>query len=159
MNHPKTHTPPSGTSSGDAIDMLVADHKKVLELFSRFAKATAGPDKADLVARICRELTVHMQLEEEIFYPAVKAALHDHELVPEGEVEHEAVRNLIRQVEGAQPQGEKYDARVKVMGEFIEHHAREEEQEMFPKARKTALDMADLGSRMAARKQELAGQS
>ena len=155
MNQPKSHTPATDANSGDAIAMLVSDHKTVKALFDRFGKA-ADSEKAELVARICSELKVHMALEEEIFYPAVKAALHDHELVPEGVVEHEAVKNLIQQVDGVAPGGEDYDARVKVMGEFIDHHAGEEEKAMFPKARKTNLDMLDLGRRMAARKRELA---
>jgi len=135
--------------------MLKADHKKVSGLFEDFEKSRAATVKKRLVAQICLELTVHTTLEEEIFYPAVKAALKDHELVPEANVEHASVKDLIAQVEGVEPDGEVYDARVKVMGEFVKHHVKEEQNEMFPKAKKTKLDMLELGAQMAARKAEL----
>ena len=122
---------------------------------STWAKSRAATVKKRLVAQICLELTVHTTLEEEIFYPAVKAALKDHELVPEANVEHASVKDLIAQVEGVEPDGEVYDARVKVMGEFVKHHVKEEQNEMFPKAKKTKLDMLELGAQMAARKAEL----
>lgn len=139
----------------DAVAMLKADHKKVSGLFEEFEKSRAATVKKRLVAQICLELTVHTTLEEEIFYPAVKAALKDHELVPEANVEHASVKDLIAQVEGVEPDGEVYDARVKVMGEFVKHHVKEEQNEMFPKAKKTKLDMLELGAQMAARKAEL----
>ena len=143
----------------EATAMLRADHKLVSGLFDAFEKTKSSARKAKIVAQICKELTVHTQIEEEIFYPAVKAALKDHELVPEANVEHASVKDLIAQVEGVAPDGEMYDARVKVMGEFVKHHVKEEQNEMFPKAKKTKLDMVALGERMFARKQELmAGQ-
>ena len=135
--------------------MLIADHKLVSSLFEQFEKARSPSRKTAIVAEICKELTVHAQLEEEIFYPAVKAALKDRELVPEANVEHASVKDLIAQVEGQTPYGEMYDAKVKVMGEFVKHHVKEEQNEMFPKARKTKLDMLALGERMATRKLEL----
>lgn len=143
----------------DAVAMLKADHRKVSALFADFEKARAASKKKALVAQICQELTVHTTLEEEIFYPAVKAALKDHELVPEANVEHGSVKDLIAQVEGIEPDGEMYDARVKVMGEFVKHHVKEEQTEMFPKAQKTKIDMLALGARMSARKQELLSQA
>jgi len=139
----------------DAIAMLKADHKKVSALFEAFEKARAASRKKAIVAEICAELSVHTTLEEEIFYPAVKAALKDHELVPEANVEHASVKDLIAQVEGIEPDGEMYDARVKVMGEFVKHHVKEEQNEMFPKARSTRLDMLALGEQMATRKAAL----
>jgi hemerythrin-like domain-containing protein len=107
------------------------------------------------VAQICQELTVHAQIEEEIFYPEVKAALKDKELVPEATVEHATLKDLIAQVEGVEPDGEMYDAKVRVMGEYVKHHVKEEQNEMFPKAKGTKLDMLALGERLLARKQEL----
>jgi hemerythrin superfamily protein len=142
----------------DAIALLKADHKKVSALFDEFEKARASSRKKAIVAEICHELTVHTTLEEEIFYPAVKAALKDHELVPEANVEHASVKDLIAQVEGKEPDGEVYDARVKVMGEFVKHHVKEEQNEMFPKAQKTRLDMVALRDQMLARKEELLAQ-
>ncbi len=143
----------------DAVALLEADHKEVKALFHAFEKAGDDAKRAELVAKICKELKVHMQIEEEIFYPAVRAALKDHELVPEGEVEHAAVKQLIAEVEGVKPGGDTYAARVKVMGELIEHHVKEEEDEMFPKAQKSKLDMSALGESMARRKQELSSAS
>ena len=139
----------------DATALLIADHKLVSGLFAQFEKTRSDTRKAAIVAQICKELKAHTTIEEEIFYPAVKAALKDHEMVPEAHVEHASVKDLIAQVEGKTPYGEMYDARVKVMGEFVKHHVKEEQSEMFPKARKTKLDLVALGAQMATRKQEL----
>ena len=139
----------------DAVAMLKADHKKVSGLFADFEKTRSAARKKSLVAQICAELTVHTTLEEEIFYPALKAALKDHELVPEANVEHASVKDLIAQVKDVKPDGEMYDARVKVMGEFVKHHVKEEQTEMFPKAQKTKLDLGALGEQMRARKADL----
>lgn len=140
----------------DAVAMLREDHKKVSALFEEFEKARSDRRKKEIVASICLELTVHATLEEEIFYPAFKEALKDRELVPEAHVEHAAVKDLIAQVQDQQPGGEEYDAKVKVMGEFVKHHVKEEQTEMFPKAKKAArLDLVELGRRMQERKQQL----
>lgn len=139
----------------DAIALLRADHKKVSALFDQFEKTRSAKRKQALVSQICLELTVHARIEEEIFYPAVKAALKDKELVPEATVEHASVKDLIAQVRDVEPDGEMYDARVKVMAEFVKHHVKEEQNEMFPKAKATRLDMAALGARLMARKEEL----
>ena len=152
----KKSTKPRATAQPkDAIAMLKADHKKVSGLFERFEKSRAASTKKKLVLEICRELTVHTTLEEEIFYPAVKAALRDKELVPESNVEHATVKDLISQVSGVESGGEEYDAKLKVMSEYVKHHVKEEQNEMFPLARKTPLDMGALGAQMAARKAEL----
>lgn len=139
----------------DATTLLRADHKLVSGLFDDFEKATTPAKKKAIVVKICTELTVHTQLEDEIFYPAFKAALKDHELVPEATVEHASVKDLIAQVEGVEPDGEMYDAKVKVMGEFVKHHVKEEQTEMFPKAKKSGMDLRELGRQLQARKQAL----
>ncbi|MDZ4290370.1 MAG: hemerythrin domain-containing protein, partial [Hydrogenophaga sp.] len=108
-----------------------------------------------LVAEICTALSVHAQIEEEIFYPAVKAALKDKLLVPEATVEHTSVKDLIAQIEGLEPDGEMYDAKVKVLSEYVKHHVKEEQNEMFPKVKSSSLDTVELGAQMAARKEEL----
>lgn len=148
-------TSPTVWKPQDAIALLKADHKKVSGLFAEFEATRSASRKKKLVTQICTELTVHTQIEEEIFYPAVKAALKDKELVPEATVEHGSVKDLIAQVKGVEPDGEMYDARVKVMSEFVKHHVKEEQNQMFPKAKKTKLDMKALGAQMAARKEEL----
>jgi hemerythrin superfamily protein len=139
----------------EATAMLRADHKRVSALFERYEKTRSAPKKKDLVSKICTELGVHAQVEEEIFYPAVKQALKDKELVPEATVEHATLKDLIAQVQDKEPDGEMFDAKMKVMSEYVKHHVKEEHSEMFPKARRTKLNMVDLGARMAARKLEL----
>lgn len=139
----------------DAIAMLKADHKQVSTMFDQFEAARSAARKKSLVAQISLALTVHTALEEEIFYPAVKKALRDKELVPEANVEHATVKDLIAQVLHAEPGGEEYDAKVKVMSEYVKHHVKEEQNEMFPKAQKTKLDMVALRDQMLARKEEL----
>jgi hemerythrin superfamily protein len=138
-----------------ATALLRADHKHVDELFKQFEKAKEDSEKEQIVAEICTELSVHAEVEEELFYPTVKAALDDHELVPEAIVEHQALKDLIAQVKDAEPDGEMYDAKVKVLGEYVKHHVKEEQDEMFPKAEKSDVDMLDLGERIKARKEEL----
>ncbi|MGQ3053485.1 MAG: hemerythrin domain-containing protein [Roseateles sp.] len=145
----------TSTHQQDAIAMLKEDHKKVSALFEEFEKARSVNRKKQIVATICQELTVHAQLEEEIFYPAFKAALKDKELVPEATVEHASVKDLIAQVRDQEPSGEDYDAKVKVMGEYVKHHVKEEQNEMFAKAKKSRLDLLELGRQMAERKQQL----
>lgn len=139
----------------DAIGLLREDHRKVGELFEQYEKSRSVAKKQSLVATICRELSVHAMVEEEIFYPAVKAALKDRELVPEAVVEHATLKEFVARVDGKTPDGEMFDAAVKVMGEYVKHHVKEEQTEMFPKARKTRLDMAELGQRMLERKAQL----
>ena len=143
----------------DAIALLKADHEAVSQLFAEYEKTRSVPNKKALVAEICTALSVHAQIEEEIFYPAVKAALKDKLLVPEATVEHAGVKDLIAQLEGVEPDGEMYDAKVKVLSEYVKHHVKEEQNEMFPKAKASSLDMAELGALMAARKDALLAQA
>jgi len=144
----------------DAFALLTADHKSVKQLFKEVEALKDSTDsddqKAALVESICNELTIHAQIEEEIFYPAVRAALEDgDELVDEADVEHEEAKALIAQLETMAPGDDHYDARVTVLAENIDHHVKEEEGEMFSKARKADIDSATLGASMAARKAEL----
>ena len=143
----------------DAIALLKADHEAVSQLFAEYDKSRSVASKKAVVAQICTALRVHAQLEEEIFYPAVKTALKDKLMVPEATVEHASVKDLIAQLEGIEPDGEMYDARVKVLSEYVKHHVKEEQNEMFPKAKASSLDMIDLGTRMATRKAELISQT
>lgn len=146
-------TSPAGTK--DAIALLKADHATVSDLFADYEKVRSDAKKKALVAEICTELSVHAQIEEEIFYPAVKAALKDKLLVPEATVEHAGVKELIAQLEGLEPDGEMYDAKVKVLSEYVKHHVKEEHNEMFPKVSSTSLNLVELGARMATRKADL----
>src|SRR5690606_34207151 len=96
-------------------------------LFEAFERARSSARKKTLVDQICQELTVHAAVEDEIFYPAFKQALKDHDLVPEAKVEHDTLKDLIAQIEDVEPGGEMYDARVKVLGEYVKHHVKEEQ--------------------------------
>ena len=154
----KTAAAKTPAPAKDAIALLKADHEAVSHLFDEFEKTRSVANKRSLVAEICSSLSVHAQIEEEIFYPAVKAALKDKLLVPEATVEHAGVKRLIAQLEGVEPDGEMYDAKVKVLSEYVKHHVKEEQNEMFPKAKTVSLDMVELGARMAARKDELLAQ-
>lgn len=151
-------SPPRATSKGnsqEATALLKADHQLVSKLFEEYEGTRSDTKKAEIVSRICTELTVHAQIEEEIFYPAVKEALNDGELVPEATVEHATLKDLISQIEGIEPDGEMYDAKVKVLSEYVKHHVKEEQNEIFPKAKASDLDLMELGAQMATRKEEL----
>ena len=143
------------SATPDAIALLRADHSLVSGLFAEYEKTRSVSRKKALVSQICMELSVHAQVEEEIFYPAVKAALHDKEMVPEATVEHQTLKDLISQVEGREPDGEMFDAKVMVLSEYVKHHVKEEQNEMFPKAKGAKLDMEGLGAQILARKEEL----
>ena len=146
---------PSDIKHNNAVSLLEADHQVVSVLFKKYEKATDKSDKKELVSKICKELTIHAQVEEEIFYPQFKQALNDTELIPEATVEHSTLKDLIAQVEGKEPDGEMFDAKIKVMSEYVKHHVKEEESEMFPKAKKSKMDLEKIGMQIVARKAEL----
>lgn len=147
----------STRSQPNAITMLMEDHANVRKLFKQYEKLRekAGDDeKVALVEKICSELKLHTELEEEIFYPAAREALEEQDLLDEAEVEHASAKDLIAQLESMQPGDDLYDAKVTVLGEYIEHHVKEEEKEMFPKARKARMDLEELGERIRQRKED-----
>lgn len=143
----------------DAITLLKEDHKKVKELFKEFEKLEKNPasknKKSTLVKEICDELTIHAQVEEEIFYPAVRGAIEDQDMMDEAEVEHAGAKQLISQLEKMTPEEDLYDAKVTVLSEYIDHHVKEEEGEMFPLIKKSKLDMTKLGAEIRKRKDAL----
>ncbi|MDB5707477.1 MAG: hemerythrin [Sphingomonas bacterium] len=141
----------------DAIALLKADHRKVEELFGQYEGATGDGRKQKIAMQICLELTVHAQIEEEIFYPACEGKIEE-DLLKEAYVEHDGAKVLIAEIEAGGPDDEYYDAKVKVLSEQIEHHVEEEEKRMegmFSQARKAGLDMDALGDQLRARKEEL----
>ena len=143
---------------GDAITMLKTDHEKVHALFEDFSElieSGISAEKSAIVKRICDELTIHATIEEEIFYPAVRKAIEDGALMDEALVEHACAKDLIAQLESADPKDTLYDAKVTVLGEQIDHHVEEEEGNMFVQARKAKVDTASLGAKMLKRKQAL----
>ena len=145
-------------AANDAIALLKADHKEVAEMLEKFE--TTRSRKSKLAQQICQALTVHAQIEEEIFYPAAREALGDDgkEVLDEAKVEHNSLKELIGQIEGSDPEDDLFDAHVKVLGEYVKHHVKEEEGELFPKLRKSDMDLAEVGAQLAARKKELMAQ-
>ena len=139
-----------------ALEMLAADHRKVEGMFAHYEREKEGEEDArrELGQRICNELIVHAQVEEELFYPWLRENLDDEELVEEALVEHQSAKALIAQLEGAEVD-ETYDAKIKVLGEYIRHHVKEEENEIFPQVRGKQEELDELGQEMAARKTEL----
>ena len=147
----------AGTKSQDAIALLKEDHRKIEGLFEKFEKAKGEGRKEKLALEICRELTIHTILEEEIFYPAMEGKVEEG-LLKEGLVEHDASKVMIAEIEAGEPSDEFYDAKVKVLGEEIEHHFGEEEKPkdgIFAQARRSGVDMDALGEQMALRKERL----
>jgi hemerythrin-like domain-containing protein len=151
----KTASGKGARQPSDAIALLKADHQKVQGLFDQFEKTRSEDRKSSLAEQICQELTVHAQIEEEIFYPAAREVLRDEDLIDEATVEHQSAKDLIAQIEGSSAAAELFDAKVTVLGEYIKHHVKEEQNELFPKLRKTRLDLKMLGEQLQARKMEL----
>src|ERR1043166_3496903 len=126
----------------DAIELLTADHDKVQELFEDFEEikeSRANKEKDRIVAEACRELTIHTTLEEEIFYPAVRAAVGEADMMNEAQVEHDGAKELISQLEASDASDDMFSAKFTVLIENVRHHIKEEQDEMFPKARKSDL--------------------
>ncbi len=149
---------PKSAQGIDAISLLTDDHENVKAMFEQYEGLgdRAMASKKKLATQICTELTKHATAEEEIFYPAVRAAGKDKEdLVDEATVEHASAKDLIAQIMEMEASEELFDAKVKVLSEMIEHHVKEEEEEMFPKARKAGLDLEMLGQQIAERKAEI----
>jgi hemerythrin superfamily protein len=148
-------------SRRDAISLLKADHRQVASWFSSFEKTRSETRKQLLASRICSALKVHTRIEEEIFYPAFLEQAQEEDMHHEAVIEHDAAKKLIAEIEAATPTDEYYDAKVTVLSEMIKHHVKEEEQPggMFAKARKSDMDLAELGRRLAARKKQLMNSS
>ena len=143
----------------DAIKLLKADHKEVADMVEKFENGRLSKDRKFATAKqICMALTVHAQIEEEIFYPAAReASIRDGEdLLDEAEVEHGSIKELVAAIENASPDDDElFDARVKVLGEYVKHHVKEEENELFPRLRKSDMDLEEIGAQLAARKEQL----
>lgn len=141
----------------DAIQLLKSDHREVEGWFEEFEKSRSDDKKAKLAHKICKALTVHTQIEEEIFYPAFLEATGDEDMNDEAYVEHAGAKKLIAEIEAGQPGMDMWEAKVTVLSEMIKHHVHEEEMRdgMFAKARKSDMDLEEVGARVAARKKEL----
>lgn len=143
----------------DAIDLLKSDHREAETLFAQFEKASTSDRKASIVAKICEALTAHVTIEEEIFYGAAREALKKkgEDLVDEAEEEHEGIKFKIKELKNAGPGDVRYDAKVNVLKEYVQHHVKEEERELFPKLRRSDFDAEAVGEKLAARKEQLTG--
>ena len=154
-------TTPRTTARGqklDAITLLTQDHNNVKKMFKEYEKlckkdSTEG--KEALAIQICQALTVHAQLEEEIFYPVVREAIDDDKLMNEAVIEHTTAKDLIAQIQSMRVSDPMCDPTVTVLGEYINHHVEEEQNEIFPKANKSRIDLEALGIEMAERKEVL----
>jgi hemerythrin superfamily protein len=142
----------------DALHLLAEDHKKVVDMFEEFEQIKDDPDvdaKQLLVESACAELTLHARVEEDIFYPAARDAIDDIDLLDEAIVEHTSARQIINELVAMQPDDELYDAKFTVLGEYVKHHIHEEEKQLFPKIKKTKIDLDELGEEIRQRKLEL----
>jgi len=150
---------PLAAGTSDALTILTHDHTDVAELFEAYdglVESEGGDDeKQALAERICALLTAHATIEEEIFYPAAREALDAHKLLDEAEVEHATAKDLIEQIQSMDPGDELYDAKVKVLGEYVNHHVQEEEGELFPLCQGADMDLDELGEELTARREEL----
>jgi len=150
-----------GEPEDSAIAILTADHRKVDDLFKQFEAETANARKREIALRICDELTVHAKAEEEIFYPEALVALErdqktdQRKLIWEATVEHGTLEGIIEIIRHLRSDDEQLGAHMKVLGEYVKHHVREEEDQIFPSVRQTQLDMKNLGRQITARKREL----
>ena len=145
--------------STNALDLLKRDHKEVDDLFQQFEDAKEDGNRklrGEIAAQICAALTVHATMEEEIFYPALRKNATDvKDLVDEAAVEHQTLKDIIERLQAAPTSDPLFDAGVKVLSEYVKHHVKEEENEIFPKAKSSDVDLDRLGAKMAQRKDEL----
>jgi hemerythrin superfamily protein len=147
-------TKETSKSESKAVQLLKTDHRKVEELFASFEDADAE-EKLAIATDIVTELKVHMEVEEQLFYPFVRTLVEDSMLITEAEIEHNAAKELMTQIEGTTGADEEFEARVKVLKEQIEHHVKEEENELFPKLKAHKDELDGLGEEMEALKETL----
>ena len=144
------------TVPADATALLAQDHREAESLFAQF-RAAGDPDAQQRLAQqICLALTVHTTLEEGAFYPAARKVLAEasggEDLLDEAEVEHASAKTLIAEIQAMTPRDPLFAAKVNVLGEYVQHHVREEETQLFPKLRDGRVDLYDVGADLAERK-------
>jgi hemerythrin superfamily protein len=141
----------------DATQLLKQDHDEVRKMFEEFESADEDR-KFELAAEICHALTVHATIEEEIFYPQVRAAIDAEDLMLEAEIEHDGVKQLIERIQEGEVDETQLSAMVNVLKEYVNHHVNEEQRKMFPRAKRAELDLAAIGRELQQRKTELEGE-
>ena len=139
-----------------AVSLLKKDHREVEAMFDEYEQLEDEAEKLALFQQIATALKVHTQIEEEIFYPAERGEVED-DMLDEAQVEHDGAKKLIAEIEKMQPGDELYDAKVKVLGEYIKHHVKEEEQPggIFAQAKKGEQDLEVMGKELKSRKETL----
>jgi hypothetical protein len=142
-----------------AVSLLKKDHREVEGWFDEYEQLEGDAEKLALFNKIALALKVHTQIEEEIFYPEERGDIED-DMLDEAYVEHAGAKKLIAEIEAMKPSEDFYDAKVKVLGEYIKHHVKEEEQPggIFAQAKKGDEDLDAMGERLKARKDELMAQ-
>jgi hemerythrin superfamily protein len=143
-----------------ALEVLKAEHAEVKKLFTQFDKMKKNKDKTGMqriAQAVCKALTIHARIEEEIFYPALREAASADAALDEADVEHTHLKELVAQIETSQPGDALFEARFEVLSEYVEHHVQEEESTIFSKARTADFDLKALGEQLLARKEELGG--
>ena len=151
----QTKTQSARSEGMNAIELLKHDHREVEEYFEQYEDLEDDADKAELSAKICQALKVHAQIEEEIFYPAAREATSEDDLLDEAVVEHAGAKRLIEEIESMEVGEDLYDAKIRVLGEQIKHHVKEEEEELFPEAERSDMDLKAVGKDLEVRKMEL----
>ena len=136
-------------------NLLREDHKKVKGLFEEFEQADDAKAKQRIVETVLAELEVHAKLEEELIYPAIRAAIGDEDLMDEALEEHHVVHGLLGELKKMTPNDERYDAKFTVLAENVRHHIKEEESEMFPQAEECEIEWEALSARVRKRKEQL----
>jgi hemerythrin superfamily protein len=148
----------AASSQPDALEFLKSQHREVEDLFKQFEKlGDEGPseEKEPIVRMACEKLTVHASIEEEIFYPAAREVEDAESLLNEAEVEHNTVKDLIATLDSMDASDPMFSATFTVLSEYVKHHVKEEEGELFPKVKKSDLDLDALGQELAAQADEL----
>ncbi|MEO9062058.1 MAG: hemerythrin domain-containing protein [Nitrosospira sp.] len=143
----------------DAIELLMEDHARVKEIFRKFensSKRKCAEEKEEMVDEICRELALHMQLEEEILYPAVRESIEDGGLMNKAMVERSSVKELILEIQSMNASDPMYEATVAMLNEYVGHHMEEEESRIFPEIKKSKIDLVEMGSDITVCKELLA---
>ncbi len=145
------------TGQKEALGSLLDDHRKVDKLFKDFEKAKSSEEKQQIAITVCNELAVHAALEEELFYPAVREISPEKfgKLLDEATVEHASAKDLIAQIAKMGPEDELFDAKVTVLGEYVRHHVKEEEEQLFPKIIDEKCDLRPIAKQMEERRPEL----
>jgi len=142
-------------AANDAIQLLEQDHREVEQMLEQFEQASDNGMKSEIADKICLALTVHTEIEEKIFYPRARKQIEEEDLLDEAEVEHASAKQLIAQIQKMTPRDRLFDAKVKVLGEYVKHHVKEEENELFPQARDSGMNLEKVGEELREEKMAL----